>query len=156
MHPHPAGRPFHRVPMVALTILSLAGWGLSLADSRPEPVTSSPSKVQLKTNRLVGFAPMNLEVSAIVRNADKDEILVGLDHRVVLEVESSFFRMTTGAMKHALVSTGLAEFEATEQHPDPMKRNLLLQRPGTYTFRWLIEDDQGNRILSNAVEVRVL
>ena len=156
MHPHPAGRPFHRVPMVALTILSLAGWGLSLADSRPEPVTSSPSKVQLKTNRLVGLAPMNLEISAIVRNADKDEILVGLDHRVVLEVESTFFRMTTGAMKHALVSTGLAEFEATEQHPDPMKRNLLLQRPGTYTFRWLIEDDQGNRILSNAVEVRVL
>ena len=156
MHPHPAGRPFHRIPMVALAILSLAGWGLSLADSRPEPVTSSPSKVQLKTNRLVGLAPMNLEVSAIVRNADKDEILVGLDHRVVLEVESSFFRMTTGAMKHAVVSTGFAEFEATEQHPDPMKRNLLLQRPGTYTFRWLIEDDQGNRILSNAVEVRVL
>ncbi len=59
-------------------------------------------------------------------------------------------------MKHAVVSTGFAEFEATEQHPDPMKRNLLLQRPGTYTFRWLIEDDQGNRILSNAVEVRVL
>ena len=156
MHSHPAGRPFHRIPMVALAILSLAGWGLSLADSRPEPVTSSPSKVQLKTNRLVGLAPMNLEISAIVRNADKDEILVGLDHRVVLEVESTFFRMTTGAMKHALVSTGLAEFEATEQHPDPMKRNLLLQRPGTYTFRWLIEDDQGNRILSNAVQVKVL
>jgi len=156
MHPHPAGRPFHRTPMVALAILSLAGWGLCLADSRPEPVTSSPSKVQLKTNRLVGLAPMNLEVSAIVRNADKDEILVGLDYRVVLEVESSFFRMTTGAVKNAVVSTGFAQFEATEQHPDPMKRNLLLQRPGTYTFRWLIEDDQGNRILSNAVQVRVL
>ncbi len=156
MHPHRAGRPFHRNPMVALAILSLAGWGLSLADSRPEAVTSSPSKVQLKTNRLVGLAPMSLEVSAIVRNADKDEILVGLDHRIVLEVESSFFRMTNGAMKHAVVSTGFAEFEATEQHPDPMKRNLLLQRPGTYTFRWLIEDDQGNRILSDAVQVRVL
>ena len=142
--------------MVALAILRLAGWGLCLADSRPEPVTSSPAKVEIKTNRLVGLAPMNLEVSAIVRNADKDEILVGLDHRVVLKVESSFVRMTTGAMKHAVVSTGFAEFEATRQHPDPLKRNLLLQRPGTYTFRWLIEDDQGNRILSNAVEVRVL
>ncbi len=156
MHPHRAGRPFHRIPMVALAILSLAGWGLSLADSRPEPVPSAPVKVQLKTNRLVGLAPMNLEVSGIVRNADKDKIVVGLDHRIILEVESSFFRMTTGAMKHAVVSTGFAQFEATEQHPDPMKRNLLLQRPGTYTFRWLIEDDQGNRILSNAVEVRVL
>lgn len=156
MHPHRAGRPFHRIPMVALAILSLAGWGLSLADSRPEPLTSSPAKVQLKTNRMVGLAPMNLEISAIVQNADKDEILVGLDHRIILQVESSFFRMTTGAMKHAVVSTGFAQFEATEQHPDPMKRNLLLQRPGTYTFRWLIEDDQGNRILSNAVEIRVL
>ena len=88
MQPHPAGRPFHRAPMLALAIFSLAGWGLSLADSRPEPVTSSPSKVQLKTNRVVGLAPMNLEISGIVKDDKKNEISVGLDHRVVLEVDS--------------------------------------------------------------------
>lgn len=153
---HPTERPLHRTPMVALAILSLAGWGLSLADSRPEPVPSSPSRVQLKTDRLVGLAPMNLQVTAIVKNAEKNVVPMGRNHQLVLTVESSFLRMSSGAQQNAVVSTGFAQFEASELHPDPMKRDLLLQRPGTYTFRWVIEDDQGNRILSNAVHVKVL
>jgi hypothetical protein len=139
--------------MVALAILSLAGWGFSFAG----PSASGPAaKVQLKTDRLVGLAPMNLEVSALVENIEESALAVEQGHRVVLEVESAFVHMSTSAQQHAVVSSGTAQFEATAAHEDPLKRNLVLHRPGTYTFRWLIEDQEGNRVLSNTVQVKVL
>jgi hypothetical protein len=139
--------------MVALAILCLAGWGLSLAaPGAPGPA----AKIQIETDRLVGLAPMSLEVSAVVEDLPEGTPALEEGLRVVLEVESAFVRMSTRDQEFAVVSSGSAGFEATVAHRDPLKRNLRLQRPGTYTFRWLIEDAQGNRALSNAVQVKVL
>ena len=157
MHPHPERDFFHRHRLVAVTIAILVGGGLCLADSMPAKTPpSSAVQIELKADRRVGLAPMSLEVSGTLRDADRTTVPLAEGEHAELRVASSYLRLGGAGHDAPMISTETAEFGESLSHEDPMKRTLLIQRPGTYTLRWLIEDADGNRIWSNEIQVRVL
>ena len=156
-------RKTKREPRPALCRLSLVGVLFLLiggAATLADPVdtsTAPPTEIRPKTDRLVGLAPMELQVSATLHDSERRTLDAAPSHRPVLEVRSSQFRVRQGDRTIEMYSGGNASFEAAAgDHADPMVRSLVLNHPGTYTFRFLMEAEDGRTLVSNAVQVRVL
>jgi len=138
---------------------------LLLASSSPLAVEPAPqeeneflqldvAKLRIKVDRTMGLVPLTVKILADVRGSQHDAALAP-DQHVFVEVESSWVR-TVGGDRHADLSHGgVAELDSSGiEHP--MQREIVIHTPGTYHFRMVVRDEDGNALFSNKVRIKAM
>jgi hypothetical protein len=129
---------------------------LALAQAAPEAALDV-ARVDIKASRVVGFAPLALEVKATLRDADGRELRPVPGQSAVLQVESSYYTIQNGSREQQLYSGGQTGMDAVGRPREEMlRRTLVINRPGTYTLRWVVRDADGGEVLSRDVKIRVM
>jgi len=112
------------------------------------------ARLRIKVDRTMGLVPLKVKIFADLRG-DQSDATLAPDQHVFVEVESSYVRMV-GADRHAdLGHGGVAEIDsAGVEHP--MQREIVIHTPGTYRFRVIVRDEDGNSLFSNKVKVKAM
>jgi len=112
------------------------------------------ARLRISVNRTVGLVPMKVMISANLRGDQRDAALAP-DQHVFVEVESSYVRVVGGDRAMDLGHGGVAELDSSGvEHP--MEREILINTPGTYRFRIIVRDENGNALFSNKVKVKAM
>ena len=141
-----------------LILMMLAG-GVFLAGEEgaqegPKFLEMEAGRVRIKIDRTMGLVPLRVRISGDLRTRQQDAALAP-DQHVFVEVESSFVRVVGADRSRDLGWGGVAEIDsAGVEHP--MDREILIQRPGTYRFRLIVRDEDGNQLFSNKVKVKAM
>ena len=162
MSHRPTLRSGRKILAAWVAVLAIGAAAPCLADSAPitqaiADFLLAPARVNLKASRVVGFAPLSLELTGIVRDANGREIRPAPGLRSRLAVESPYFQINNGKRLTPILPVGTTvEGSGGLQSTDAWVRTLIIRRPGTYTFRWLVEGEDGVERVSNEVQIRVM
>ncbi len=112
------------------------------------------AKLRIKVDRTMGLVPLTVTIVGDLRGEQRDATL-SPDQHVFVEVASSYVRVVGGDRSMALDHGGVAELDSSGvEHP--MEREILIKTPGTYHFRIIVRDEDGNALFSNKVKVRAM
>ena len=112
------------------------------------------ARLYIKVDRSMGLVPLKIKISADVRG-DQSEASLAPDQHVFVEVESSYVRLVGGDRHVDLGHGGVAELDSSGVER-PMEREIVIKTPGTYHFRIIVRDEDGNALFSNKVKVRAM
>ncbi len=131
----------------------------SLAEEPSAPVEVKflqieDAKLRIKIDRTMGLVPLTVVISADLRGEQRNATLAP-DQHVFVEVESSYIRVVAGDRSMDLGHGGVAELDSSGvEHP--MKREIVINTPGTYLFRIIVRDEEGRALFSNKVKVKAM
>jgi hypothetical protein len=108
------------------------------------------ASLDLKASRMVGFAPMRLEVSGTLIDADGHELHMPAGAEATLLLESPSYRSFGDDAGASVV------FVDHTEDDDSLSRSLVIHQPGTYTLRWVVKDGDRETVQSDEVRIRVL
>ena len=112
------------------------------------------AKLRIKVDRTMGLVPLTVTIVGDLRGEQRNATL-SPDQHVFVEVASSYVRVVGGDRSMALDHGGVAELDSSGvEHP--MEREILIKTPGTYHFRIIVRDEDGNALFSNKVKVRAM
>ena len=112
------------------------------------------ARLRIKVDRTMGLVPLKVTISANLRGEQRDATLAP-DQHVFVEVESSYVRVVGGDRAMYLDHGGVAELDSAGVER-PMEREILIKTPGTYLFRIIVRDEDGNALFSNKVKVKAM
>ena len=112
------------------------------------------ARLRIKVDRTMGLVPLKVKISADLRGEQRDATLAP-DQHVFVEVESSYVRMVGGDRAMYLDHGGVAELDSSGVER-PMEREIVIKTPGTYHFRIIVRDEDGNALFSNKVKVKAM
>ncbi len=112
------------------------------------------AKLRIKVDRTMGLVPLKVKISGDLRGEQRDATLAP-DQHVFVEVESSYVRVVGGDRSMALDHGGVAELDSSGVER-PMEREIVIKTPGTYLFRIIVRDEDGNALFSNKVKVKAI
>ena len=112
------------------------------------------ARLRIKVDRTMGLVPLKVTISGDLRGEQRDAMLAP-DQHVFVEVESSYVRMVGGDRAIDLGHGGVAELDSAGVER-PMEREILIKTPGTYLFRIIVRDEDGNALFSNKVKVKAM
>ena len=144
---------------VALGVLVLApAHADSMTVVAPEgEVGLNLERVDIRASRVVGFAPLSVDVSATLRDSDGREMLLAPGASAVLQVESSYYTLQNGTREQQLYSGGQTGLDHRGRPPEEaLSRSLVINRPGTYIVRWSVHGNDGQEVFSKDVRIRVM
>ena len=147
---------------VLLGLLALAAVTLLPADTAayyepPPDAAEEISKARLVADRLHGFAPMKVTLSAMLESRGGDLFPIAGGRAVMLVVESPFLHRSTTTGSHH-IGTDYRYETVSQGHGEPAvyTRTVELTRPGRYIFRVQVLDDAGAVLESNEVTVKAM
>ena len=112
------------------------------------------ARLRIKVDRTMGLVPLTVTIVGDLRGEQRDATLAP-DQHVFVEVESSYVRMVGGDRAIDLGHGGVAELDSSGvEHP--MDREIVIKTPGTYLFRIIVRDEDGNALFSNKVKVKAM
>ena len=155
-----ASRSTRRALAASCALLVAAGAaGPALADSPgftepPRAAGLEPVRVELKASRVVGFAPLTVDLKGTAEAADGQAVPLGPFDTAALAVECGSVTIRNGGSQVPVFTSGAALMETDAA--DPLSRRLIIHRPGTYTMRFLVGTEGRGRVVSNEVQIRVL
>jgi hypothetical protein len=138
---------------LVLITVTLAVWGASAAADSQGEESFEAIGLWIKVDRTVGLVPMTVEISGALRNSEHQPVNLGPDQKVVLEIESSYYRVAASDRSQNIVSAGTAALDSAGV-TNPLVRNLMIKRAGTYRFQLVFTDSDGGQIRSNKVQVK--
>jgi len=145
------------VPGLLLAVILLPACATHVAQApSPDPAGEGPpppSVLRIEVDRATGLVPMQVEISGVLLDELRNEIDPAEDEKVHLQVETSHYRISGGDRSRPFHSAGMDEIDAAGL-ADPMMRTLQINTPGTYHFRLVLEDEEGNKLQSNTVTVK--
>ena len=112
------------------------------------------AKLRIKVDRTMGLVPLTVKIVGDLRGEQRDATLAP-DQHVFVEVESSYVRVVGGDRFMDLGHGGVAELDSSGVER-PMEREIVIKTPGTYHFRIIVRDEDGNALFSNKVKVRAM
>ena len=122
--------------------------------SQEEFLQLDDARLRIKVDRTMGLVPLKVKIFADLRGGQRDAALAP-DQHVFVEVESSYIRLMGGDRQADLGHGGVAEIDsAGVEHP--MEREIVIHTPGTYRFRIIVRDEEGNALFSNKVKVKAM
>lgn len=140
---------------LVLITVTLSVWGASAVADPQEGESSKAIGFWIKVDRSVGLVPMTVEISGALRDSEHQQVDLGPDQKVMLEIESSYYRVAGSDRSHNLVSAGFAELDS-EGVKNALVRKLRIERAGMYTFQLVFTDSDGSQIRSNKVQVKAM
>ena len=154
MHPNVPQKRHWRFVLGVLALTAAAS--LPLRADSPGLAEVAPSELlavanlDLKASRLVGFAPMRVEVSGTFLDAAGREIRMPANAQATLMLESPSYRSFGDDESNSPVFTDESTADTS------LSRRLVIHQPGTYTLRWVVKDGDRETVLSDEVRIRVL
>ncbi len=112
------------------------------------------ARLRIKVDRTMGLVPLKVKISADLRGGQRDATLAP-DQHVFVEVEASYIRVVGGDRSLDLGHGGVAELDSSGVER-PMEREIVIKTPGTYLFRIIVRDEDGNALFSNKVKVKAM
>ena len=112
------------------------------------------ARLRIKVDRTMGLVPLKVKISGDLRGGQRDATLAP-DQHVFVEVEASYIRVVGGDRSLDLGHGGVAELDSAGVER-PMEREILIKTPGTYLFRIIVRDEDGNALFSNKVKVKAI
>jgi hypothetical protein len=152
------GRGNLMIAGLLLAVVMLPGGSLVVADlsqdQDAEFLDIDGARLRITVDRTMGLVPLKVKISGDLRGKQQNAMLAP-DQHVFVEVESSYVRVVGSDRSRDLNSGGVAEIDsAGVEHP--MSREIVIHRPGTYRFRLIVRDEDGNELLSNKVKVKAM
>lgn len=112
------------------------------------------ARLRIKVDRTMGLVPLKVKISGDLRGGQRDATLAP-DQHVFVEVEASYIRVVGGDRSMDLGHGGVAELDSSGVER-PMEREIVIKTPGTYLFRIIVRDEDGNALFSNKVKVKAM
>ncbi len=112
------------------------------------------ARLRIKVDRTMGLVPLKVKISGDLRGGQRDATLAP-DQHVFVEVEASYIRVVGGDRSLDLGHGGVAELDSSGVER-PMEREIVIKTPGTYLFRIIVRDEDGNALFSNKVKVKAM
>ncbi len=112
------------------------------------------ARLRIKVDRTMGLVPLKVKISGGLRGDQRDATLAP-DQHVFVEVESAYVRVVGGDRAIDLGHGGVAELDSSGLER-PMEREIIINTPGTYLFRIIVRDEDGNAVFSNKVKVKAM
>jgi hypothetical protein len=114
-------------------------------------------RVDIRASRVVGFAPLAVEVHATLRDSEGREIPPAPSVSTELQVESSYYSLQNGNRQAQFYSGGQLGLDNRGRPlEEALTRSLVINRPGTYVVRWVVRGNDGEEVISKDVRIRVI
>jgi len=114
-------------------------------------------RVDIRASRVVGFAPLAVDVRATLRDSAGHEMALAPGASAVLQVESSYYSLQNGSRQAQFYSGGQTGLDNRGRPAEEaLSRSLVINRPGTYIMRWAVRGNDGEEVLSKDVRIRVM
>ena len=152
----PFGRFLAGIALGAIALVPARADSMTIVPPEREVVLDL-ERVEIRTSRVVGFAPLSVDVQATLRDSEGNEIDLAPGGSAVLQVESSYYSLQNGN-RHAQFYSGGQTGLDNRGRPveEALSRSLVINRPGTYILRWVVRGHDGEEVLSKDVRIRVI
>ena len=119
--------------------------------SSPPPSRKDAPKIRLKASTQAGFVPLEILFAARIENvSESDPAFCHAGTMLALRLPGGDYRNLAGEDPVCLHPPEQRDVTRT------FHRNFIVERPGLYEFVWIVMTNEGERIVSNGVPVRVL
>jgi len=138
---------------VLAAMLLLDGVTPRAADTKssPPPSRKEAPKVKLKASTQAGFVPLEILFAARIENvSETDAAFCHAGTMLALRLPGGEFRNLAGEDPVCLHPPEQRDVTRT------FHRTFIVERPGVYEFVWIVLTNDGERLISNGVPVRVL
>lgn len=148
--------PARRAAALALTaVLALmppfGGAPTPAAAGKASPNRKDAPKVQLKASSQAGFVPLEIHFSARLHNvSETDANFCHAGSMLALRLPGGDYRNLAGEDPVCLHPPEQRDVTRT------FHRTFVVERPGMYEFVWIVQTNDGQRLVSNGVPVRAL
>lgn len=152
----PLARLLAGVALATLALTPARADSMSIVVPESE-VVFDLARVDIRASRVVGFAPLSVDVSATLRDAEGHEMFLAPGSSAVLQVESSYYSIQNGGRQQQFYSGGQTGLDHRGRPmSEALNRSLVINRPGTYIVRWVVRGQDGEEVLSKDVRIRVM
>jgi hypothetical protein len=152
----PLGRFLAGVALGALVLVPARADSISIVAPEREAVFDL-ERVDIHASRVVGFAPLSVDVQATLRDSAGHEMPLVPGGSAVLQVESSYYSLQNGSRQAQFYSGGETGLDNRGRPAEEaLSRSLVINRPGTYIVRWVVRGNDGEEVLSKDVRIRVM
>lgn len=126
--------------------------GPGAKESEPKaPSRKDQPRVRLKASTQAGFVPLEIIFAARIENvSESDANFCHAGTMLALRLPGGDFRDLAGEDPNCLHAPEQRDVTRT------FHRNFVVERPGIYEFVWMVYTNNGERLISNGVPVRVL
>jgi len=152
----PLGRFITAVALGALVFVPARADSMSIVAPDREPVFDL-ERVDIRASRVVGFAPLSVDVQATLRDSEGRELALAPGGSAVLQVESSYYSLQNGNRQAQFYSGGQTGLDSRGRPlEEALTHSLVINRPGTYIMRWVVRGHDGEEVISKDVRIRVM